>query len=110
MKLFLDDVREAPEGWTLINTGESLISILQSQGGEEIEALSLDHDLGEGKITGYEVLKWLEAQVFLYGYKPPKKILIHSANPVGRKNMEAAIKSIRKYAEISRDLKNKTLK
>jgi len=104
MKIFLDDMREAPEGWIRINTGESLIAILQSHK-EEVEALSLDHDLGEGKKTGYDVLKWLEAQVFLYGFKPPKKIIIHSDNPVGRKNMEAAIESIYKYAENSRDLK-----
>ena len=98
MKIYLDDVREAPEGWILIRTGESLIAILRAQEGK-IEALSLDHDLGEGKMSGYEVLKWMEAQVFLYGYKPPKTILIHSDNPVGRKNMKAAIKSIYKYAK-----------
>ena len=98
MKIYLDDVREAPEGWILIRSGESLMAILRAQEGK-IDALSLDHDLGEGKKSGYEVLKWMEAQVFLYGYRPPKEILIHSDNPVGRKNMKAAIESIYKYAK-----------
>jgi len=102
MKVFLDDIRDPPDdSWILLRTGESTMAFLCTQEGN-IDTLSLDHDLGEGKKTGYEVLKWIEAQVFLHGYKPPKEIIVHSANPVGIKNMKAAIKSIYK---MSRDLK-----
>ena len=103
MKIYLDDIRDAPnEEWITVRTVSSLIALLCTQEGH-IEVLSLDHDLGEGEKTGYDVLKWIEAQVFLHGYEPPKNILIHTSNPAGRKNMEAAIKSIYK---ISRDLKS----
>ena len=98
MKIYLDDIRTAPnEEWITVRTAASLIALLCTQEGH-IEALSLDHDLGEGEKTGYDVLKWIEAQVFLHGYKPPKEILIHTSNPAGRKNMEAAIKSIYKIS------------
>ena len=94
MKVFVDDVRDPPDDtWVLLRTGESAIAFLSTQEGE-IDILSLDHDLGEGKKTGYDVLKWIEAQVFLHNYMPPKEILIHTDNPAGRKNMELAIGSI----------------
>jgi hypothetical protein len=38
----------------------------------------------------------IEEWVWGMGYLPPK-LSIHSANPVGRKRMEAAINSIEKY-------------
>ena len=104
LKIFLDDIRDAPdEIWITVRTAESLIALLCTQEGH-IDILSLDHDLGEGKKTGYEVLKWMEAQVFLHGYNPPKEILVHSANPVGIINMNQAIKSINKMC--SRHLKS----
>lgn len=59
-----------------------------------VDVLFLDHDLagtGEpepsGPGTGYEVAKWLEEHP---EYKP-KTIVIHSLNPVGQKNMKAAL-------------------
>ena len=59
MKVWLDDVREAPEGWIHIRTPEEAIDLLRSGAVEEI---SLDHDLGifteEGEATGYDVLLW----------------------------------------------------
>ena len=94
MKLFVGDTREVPDGtWTLVRTAKEAITLLQEHEGE-IEEISLDHDLGEG-LDGYHLLKWIEAKVFLHSYKPPGIMLVHSANPVGKANMEAAIRSIR---------------
>ena len=61
-----------------------------------VDVISLDHDLGEDTPTGYDVLKMLEQMAHEEDRRVPFEILIHSANPVGRKNMEAAIASIQR--------------
>lgn len=91
MKVFLDDVREAPAGWVWIKYAEFLIPFLD-QNWNRVECLSLDHDLTL-PLTGYDVVKWIEEQV-ADGRYVPFGIVIHSANPVGRKNMVAGILSI----------------
>ncbi len=92
MKLYLDDERPAPEGWCRVYTAEECMKILQEK---EVEVLSLDHDLGTDK-TGYDVLCWIEEQVFVYGYEPPI-ILLHTANPVGRQRMAQCISGIKNH-------------
>jgi hypothetical protein len=98
MKVFLDDVRDAPKGWILAETVEQTNTYLRSG---IVTHLSLDHDLGfdcEGnERTGYEVLCWIEWQVIEKGFIPPI-LTIHSANPVGRAKMLQAIKSIERYS------------
>lgn len=93
MKIWLDDIREAPEGWRRARTVWEIKFILISN---RVEEISLDHDLGENQPTGYDLIKWLEKKVMTEGYSFPK-IRVHSANPVGRKNIEAAIKRIEEY-------------
>ena len=104
MKLWLDDRRPAPEGWTLCRWPEDVISLLKTQNVEEI---SLDHDLddylcvGQGyccsskERTGYDVLLWIEEQVITNNYVPPK-INIHTANPSAREKMLKAVESIKR--------------
>jgi len=65
---------------------------------EPIDVLFLDHDLGgtgqpepSGPGTGYEVAKWLEENPEFQ----PNQIIIHSLNPVGQKNMKAALPTAR---------------
>ena len=90
MKLFLDDVRQPPdESWAVARTYAECIRVLKTGA---VESLSLDHDLGESR-TGYDVACWIEAAVILEGFNPPK-ITVHSANPVGRRNIEACIGAI----------------
>jgi len=91
MNVFLDDVRQPPDGWIWIKTADEAIVLLSMN---VVETISLDHDLGEGKKTGYDVVKWIERKVFLDNYIPPK-IYVHSANPVGRKNILMTINKIR---------------
>ena len=101
MKLYLDDLRNPPDdSWTVVRTVEEAKDYLQ-QG--VVEVLSLDHDLGtygdsNEDRTGYEVVKWLEEEVNHRRLIPPAEFKIHSANPVGRANMEAAIASIIRLA------------
>jgi hypothetical protein len=101
MKVWLDDVREAPDGWVHVTTPEEAIDLLLSG---EVEEVSLDHDLGlatpDAERTGYHVLAWLEKAVATGAWVQPIPMIgIHSANPVGRQRMARAIESIRRLAE-----------
>lgn len=106
MKIWLDDKRSPPSGWTNCRWPEEVIELLKN---EDVEEISLDHDLeddfiiGQGycssfkERTGYDVLVWIEEQVILNGFKPPK-IKIHTANPSAKKRMLSAVKNIIKHA------------
>ena len=91
MKLFLDDVREAPPGWHRVFWPDEAIALLQKGG---VTHVSLDHDLGDdSRGTGYDVIAWIEEAVITRGFSSPK-IAIHSANPVGRERMLRGISAI----------------
>jgi hypothetical protein len=92
MKLWLDDVRPAPNGWAWAKTSQEAITILKDWW-NEIEIISLDHDLG-GNDNGYKVLIFIEYTVAIEGYPFSPEILIHTANPAAREKMEAAVMSI----------------
>jgi hypothetical protein len=51
--------------------------------------MSLDHDLG-GDETVMQILHWMSENFYELG---PPAWTIHSANPVGRQNMESFLKS-----------------
>ena len=93
MKIWLDDVRDAPIGWTWYKTAESLLADLEAIW-DSIVIISLDHDLGNDVATGYDVAKRIEEIVRTTNCPLHFDILVHSANPVGRKNIGAAIDSI----------------
>ena len=110
MKLWMDDVRPAPEGYIWVKTVESAIYEITRYNREadwnweqyilgytdretferrhqiwSVEVISCDNDLGENEAEGYKLLDWLEAT----GRNIP--IRIHSANPVARQRMKAII-------------------
>ena len=91
IKLWLDDIRPMPEGFThWAKTADEAIELLRTG---EVTEISFDHDLGpETAGTGYDVAKFIEEQAHL-GKSKPVSWRIHSANPVGRTNIEAAMKS-----------------
>lgn len=95
MKLWIDDVRPAPEGWAWaktvneakdkILTREAVCALLLPSR-KVIELIDIDHDAGDYVSDGGDYIKlldWLEAT----GRNYP--IRIHSMNVVGRMNMEA---------------------
>jgi len=98
MKLWLDDVRTEPEGWTLALTADEAIALLRTRAVEEI---SLDHDLGSDFGTpvasGYDVAAWIETAV-ANGEIPLPRWSCHSSNPVGRQRIEAAMRSAERFA------------
>lgn len=78
MKIFLDDIRLCPRGFTLAINYDECIKLLSNN---HVEVISLDHDLGE-QYTGYDVVKFMvENEIY------PSIIYLHSSNPVGVKNM-----------------------
>ena len=93
MKVYLDDLRPAPEGWHRTLWPDEVIALLESGG---VTHLSLDHDLGDDtRGTGYDVVRWIEEAVVTRNFVPPE-IAIHSANPVGRERMARGILALQK--------------
>jgi|688.fasta_scaffold104579_1 hypothetical protein len=71
MKVYLDDERTTPEGWTRVYWPSEAIELLQTG---QVTELSLDHDLGnDARGTGYDVVLWVEEQVAMHGFVPPTR-------------------------------------
>lgn len=88
MQLWLDDMRDMPDDFThhakSVNEAKQLIEEAESRD-EEIELISLDHDMGDYYSDGGDgicLLDWLIERKTLY------PITFHTANPVGRANMQ----------------------
>ena len=95
VSLWVDDERPMPEGFGLhAKYAELAIEILKS--GLSIHRISLDHDLGSSFGTGYDVAKWIEERAY-YGELSRIAWSVHSANPVGRKKIEAALTKADEY-------------
>ncbi|MEZ4449548.1 MAG: cyclic-phosphate processing receiver domain-containing protein [Nannocystaceae bacterium] len=92
MRLWLDDQRPMPADYEVrVTTAAEAIAALE---GGEITAVSLDHDLGdEAEVgSGYQVACWIEAAAF-EGRLRRLEWRVHSANPIGRRRMEAALQA-----------------
>ena len=94
MKVYLDDIRETPEGWARTKTASETIELLKS---DKVSCVSLDHDLGEGNEqgTGNDVLVWIESQVFTNPNYIPPMIIIHTSNVSAAQKMKAGVQRIR---------------
>ena len=89
MKIFLDDIRNPPDSsWTVVRNAFDAISLIIMGG---VEFISFDHDLGLA-MTGADVAKFIEERAYLNHIQPPN-YSIHSANPVGARNIQAAMSS-----------------
>jgi len=78
--------------WMYARSFDHAVSLIKLNKFDEI---SLDHDLGTGK-TGYDLAKWLTVNK-----KWPEKVRVHSANPVGKRNI------IKEYEFYINKVKNK---
>lgn len=93
MKVYLDDERKTPEGYVRVYWPEEAIELLKTG---EVTEISLDHDLGDDEHgTGYDVVLWIEEQVYVHGFKPPI-IKVHSANSSARDKMLNGINNIQR--------------
>ena len=106
MRIFLDDQRPAPEGWTLVCTAREVIALLEAGG---VTHISLDHDLGDAAVTGtgYDVLVWIEEAVATRGFAPPE-IAIHSANAGAVPRMRLAVEAIKRSSARSSEANDAT--
>ena len=97
MKIWVDDVRPAPEGYVWIKTVNDAIRYIEIYGDyidfdntlvDCVELIDIDHDAGDFAPYGGDYIKlldWLEETERNY------PIHIHSMNPVGVTNMRAII-------------------
>lgn len=112
INIWLDDLREAPTGFVRCYWPDEVIDLYKKSllTGEQINCISLDHDLGNDRRgTGYDVVVAIEQSVF-DGNPPPNKILIHSANSAARMRMEAGIQSINMLWNNKKDFEKLILK
>jgi len=98
MKLFLDDVRACPPGWTVCRTAYAAIVALR-KGDEYVTEISFDHDLGT-ELTGNSVAKEIESQVANGTRKVIPKWQVHSSNPVGRANIAETMRSAERLVNL----------
>ena len=91
MKIWVDDLREVPKGYIGTKSVNETISLIEKMEieGEQIELIDLDHDLGDYVSQGGDAIKILDYLAERGTFYP---IAIHTANPVGRANMERMIK------------------
>lgn len=94
IKLWVDDVRPAPKGYTWFKSVkgvETLLLYFKYNNIEDEILIDLDHDAGEYAWDGGDYIKlldWLEANNIV---NEKFTFHIHSMNPVGIQNMRAII-------------------
>jgi hypothetical protein len=99
VKIFLDDEREAPNGWTRCYWPQEVIALYE-QYGKDISIISLDHDLGDDtKGTGYTFLEWLEHKVDNDPSIHIPTIMVHTQNSGAALKMRAALMSIKRLSD-----------
>jgi len=108
VNIYLDDIRTPnEERWIICRNYDEFVNKVNEIGLDNIETISLDHDLGETAIreyfknvtnnyilnyenihekTGYDCAKWLVEKSIETGVNLPT-ILTHSANPIGSANI-----------------------
>ena len=90
VKLWVDDIRMAPDRYIWVKSvNEAKQKILEAEDkGEFIEIIDLDHDAGDYAADGGDYIKLLDWMAETERKYPVK---LHTANPVGRANMQRLI-------------------
>lgn len=95
MRVWLDDERPMPDGYDIHVRNSEYMKCLIDTG--LITKLSLDHDLGVGRPTGYDIAKYLEEKYANGDMNIWITFLVHSQNPVGVTNIKRALQSAYRY-------------
>ena len=102
--IYLDDLRPLPNIykedknlWVVVRSYKDFVKTIEKEGIPNF--ISFDHDLGieeDGtEKTGYDCAKWLvEKNIVLKGFA------VHSANPVGAKNIETLLNNFKRFKDI----------
>ena len=97
IRIWLDDLRPIQKDYNYhAKTAKEAITKLKTG---NVTHISFDHDLGpedSGVGTGYEVATWIEEAAFKKRI-PKLDWQIHSANPVGAKNISRAMQSAARF-------------
>ncbi len=96
-KMYLDDIREPQEEYdVIVRSFDEATKYIQENGMPNF--ISFDHDLGleiDGTIakSGYDFAKWLVELSLdgLLNFSADFSFNVHSANPVGKHNIEAIL-------------------
>lgn len=80
MKLWLDDIRTAPAGWTHARSVNQAIAAIGAA--ENFCEASLDHDLGDYYLDGGDGRRLVYWMILTDSW-PHHKPTVHSMNPVG---------------------------
>ncbi len=90
IKIWLDDIRDAPEGYCHCHSvNETMKKIIKCEKEYAIiDEISCDHDLGEYASDGGDGIKLIDWLAERRTYYP---IALHTMNPVGRENMQREI-------------------
>lgn len=99
-KLFLDDLRAPPDQtWVVVRTVRAAIEYVETYG-LPLE-MSLDHDLGGSEdapaFLHYLIERDLDEALGIFQIQ----ISVHSANPVGKKNLLGLLDSYRRASQPS---------
>jgi hypothetical protein len=93
MKLYVDDIRNTPNGFNRAYSVNQAIAMMTANNVQEI---SLDHDMGDFANDGGDVIKlvyWMiQNSIF------PPVVHFHTSNPVGLNNMKSALMRYGNYA------------
>ncbi|GIQ68244.1 cell division protein FtsJ [Xylanibacillus composti] len=79
LNVYVDDQRRCPDGFTLARSAEECLLLLESYA---VHILSLDHDLGWGEPTGFDIVRHMVDRGWY-----PDHIYLHTSSVVGRFNM-----------------------
>lgn len=100
MKLWLDDMRDAPDdSWTVIRKVEPAIKFIARYGGE-ITDFSLDHDIeNRPDDETFKPVAYFLGECFKNDFRfEDAHITIHSDNPVGAKELIAILEDYSLFA------------
>jgi hypothetical protein len=101
MRLYIDDIRTPKnDRWKVVRSYTDALIYMSKVGCPNY--ISFDHDLGEGK-TGYDITKWMvENDIEYPGWIPEEfHFNVHSANPVGKKNIESLLTNYLRHREVA---------
>jgi hypothetical protein len=120
MKLYLDDIRfPKTTGWDIVRSYEEFIDYINKNGTKDL-FISFDHDLADihydypdsnvlnfgeysenenRERTGYDCAKWL-CDYCLINELPIPNWNVHSANPVGKENIDSIMRNYTKKLNI----------
>jgi len=85
MKIWLDDVRPAPNGYVHAHSVKEAITLINHVPLYHIEEIDCDHDMGDYYKDGGDGINLLDYLLNTGNLIPIK---LHTMNPVGRANMQ----------------------